>query len=68
MSFSLQFSIDELHLDAICLFDLVLCDAEFKSLLPNLSQSAAVQAVAEGIKVLHSAPAPQVMWAVGVNQ
>ena len=46
------------------MFDLVLRDPEFEGLLPNLSQSAAVQAVAEAMRVLHSAPAPQVQWAV----
>ena len=56
----LQYSIDELKLDAHCLFDLVLMGPEFDGLLPNLSHSTAVQAVVEAMKVLHSAPAPQV--------
>ena len=47
-----------------CVFDLVLKDPEFEDLLPNLSHSATVQAVAEAMRVLHSAPAPQVLWAV----
>ena len=46
------------------MFDLVLRDPEFEDLLPNLSHSAAVQVVAEARRVLHSAPAPQVQWAV----
>ena len=59
----LQYSLDELYLDTDCLFDLVLRDPEFEGLLPNLSHSAAVEAVAEAMKVLHSAPAPKVQWA-----
>ena len=60
---SLQYSIDELYLDTDCLFDLVLSDPELEGLLPNLSHSAAVEAVEEAMRVLHSAPAPQVQWA-----
>ena len=60
----LQYSIGELHLDSKCVFDLVLRDPEFEDLLPNLSHSAAVQAVAEAMRVLHSVPAHQVHWAV----
>ena len=55
-----QYSIDEVRLDTDSLFDLVLLDPEFEGLLPNLSHSAAVQAVAEAMRVLHSAPALQV--------
>ena len=36
-------------------------DPEFEGLLPNLSNSAAVQAVEEAMRVLHTAPAPQVL-------
>ena len=57
---SLQHPLDELHLDTDCLFELVLSDPEFDGLLPNLSYSAAVQAVSEAMSVLHSAPALQV--------
>ena len=64
MPFILQYSLDELHWDADSLFDLVLCDQQFEDLLPSLSHSSAVQAVAEAMRVLHSAPAPQVQWAV----
>ena len=56
----LQYSLDELRLDTNCLFDLVLSDPEFEGLLPNLSRSAAVQAVEEAMQVLHTAPPPQV--------
>ena len=61
--FSLQYSLDELHLDTESLFELVISDPQFEGLLPNLSHSAAVQAVAEAMRVLHNAPAPQVQWA-----
>ena len=61
---SVQSSLDELHLDTDSLFELVLSDPQFEGLLPNLSHSAAVQAVAEAMRVLHNAPAPQVQWAV----
>ena len=64
MPFILQYSLDELRRDTDSLFDLVLCDPQFNGLLPSLSHSSAVQAVAEGMRVLHSAPAPQVQWAV----
>ena len=60
----MQYSDDELHLDTDSLFDLVLMDTEFKGLLPNLFHSAAVQAVAEAMRVLHSTPAPQVQYIV----
>ena len=63
----LQCSIDELQLDTHCLFDLVLSDPEFEGLFPNLSQSAAVQAVAEAMRVLHSAPAPQVQKTIDMS-
>ena len=66
--FSLQNSLDELHLDTKSLFELVLSDPQFEGLLPNLSHSAAVQAVAEAMRVLHSAPAPQVQWADCVSE
>ena len=56
----LQYSLDELHLDTECLFDLVLSDPEFEGLISsNLSHSAAV---AEAMRVLHTAPAHQVLW------
>ena len=64
MPFILQYSLDELHRDTDSLFDLVLCDQQFEGLLPSLSHSSAVQAVAEAMRVLHSAPAPQVPWDV----
>ena len=64
MPFILQYSLDELHRDTDSLFDLVLCDQQFEGLLPSLSHSSAVQAMAEAMRVLHSAPAPQVQWAV----
>ena len=57
---SLQYSAGELHLDSKYVFDLVLRDPEFEDLLPKLSHSAVVQAVDEAMRVLHSAPAPQV--------
>ena len=56
----LQHPLDEFHLDTDCLFELVLSDPEFDGLLPNLSHSGAVQAVAEAMQVLHSAPGPEV--------
>ena len=63
----LQYSIDELQLDTHCLFDLVLMDSEFEGLLSNLSHSAAMQAVAEAMGVLHSAPAPQVQKTIEMS-
>ena len=60
---SLQYSLDELCLDTKCLFDLVLSDPEFDGLLPNISHSAAMQAVEEAMRVLLVAPAPQVLLA-----
>ena len=62
MPFFLQYSLDELHLDTESLFELVLCDPQFEELLPNLSHSTATQAVAEAMRVLHTAPALQVQW------
>ena len=56
----LQYSLEELHLDTDCLFGLVLSDPEFEGLLPNLSHYGALQAVAEAMRVLCTAPAPQV--------
>ena len=63
----LQCSIDELQLDTHCLFDLVLSDPEFEGLLSNLSHSTAVQAVAEAMRVLLSAPAPQVQKTIDMS-
>ena len=59
---SLQYAADELRLDTDCLFELVLSDPEFECLFSNLSHSSAVQAVAEAMRVLHSAPATQVQY------
>ena len=56
----LQHSLEELHLDTDSLFDPVLNDPEFEGLISNLSHPSAVQAVAEAMRTLHSAPAPQV--------
>ena len=71
MLFFLQYSLDELHLDSDSLFKLVLSDPQFEGLLPNLSHVAATQAMAEAMSVLHTAPAPQVLWTrvlVGITQ
>ena len=59
---SLQYTVDELRLDTDSLFELVLSDPEFEGLLPNLSHYGAMQAVAEAMNVLHTAPAPQVWY------
>ena len=56
----LQYFLEELHLETNCLFELVLSDPHFEDLLPNFSHFTATQAVAEAMRVLHSAPAPQV--------
>jgi len=62
MAFFLQYSLDELRQDIDYLFKLVLSDQQFEGLLPSLSHSTTVQAVAEAIRVVCSAPAPQVHW------
>ena len=64
MAFFLQYFLEELHLDTNCLFDLVLGDQQFEGLLPSLSHFTATQAVAEAMRVLHSAAVPQVLWVV----
>ena len=66
MSSLLQYSIEELHLDTDCLFGLVLSDPEFEGLLPGLTHYAAQQAVAEAMRVLYTAlaPNPQVQCTV----
>ena len=58
----LQYSPDDLHRDTEFLFNIVLLDPEFEGLLPKLSHSTAVKAVAETMDVLHSTQAPQVQW------
>ena len=64
MAFFLQYSLDELRQDIDYLFKLVLSDQQFEGLLPSLSHFTATQAVAEAMRVLHSAPVPQVLWVV----
>ena len=45
-------------MDTDCLFGLVLSDPEFEGLLSGLTHYAAQQAVAEAMRVLYAAPAP----------
>ena len=45
-------------MDTDCLFGLVLSDPEFEGLLPGLTHYAVQQAVAEAMRVLYTAPAP----------
>ena len=57
---SLQCCVEELHLDTDCIFELVLNDPKFEGLLPNLSNSEALQVVTEAMEEIYNAPAPQV--------
>ena len=56
-----------MNLDKDCLLDLVLSDPELEGPFYSLSHSTAVQAVAEAMRVLHSAPVCKVEWAVRIS-
>ena len=50
---------DEIFLDAHHIFNLVRSDPEFDGLIPTLTHAQAVGAIAEAMRMLHTAPAPQ---------